>query len=739
MTEPYGATPDEWIHVDLILGLTEDILPVVSDPTARISPKSSLKALGKTPSLYNGHDLVIGIPKWTEKRATAVEVEAWAKNDRLGICLQTRRVRAIDIDVPDAALSAEIVAFIESQLGFALPRRFRQGSGKCLLAFELPGDYAKGAMKVEGGIIEFLAGGNQFVVSGAHFNREGPSGTRYEWAGGLPTVVAALRPEQFEALWSALEAAYAVEPSTRLRAVSKGSDLEREDEVAAFLVENWETYGQDREGRRLFVRCPWKDVDHSSDSGETEAAWLMRGAGGFEQGHFRCLHAHCNERGREAFLREVGYDLAAFEVVGGCSDTERGQVSGDEPAGALGRSNLEILHSSYKRNRVTGVIKPTLNNVIMACSCEAECGVRLSYDEFRDELLLAEEGDDVWRTLQDEDAIILRQRLENRDFDPVGRELIRDAILRVAKTNTFDSAKQWLLGLPAWDGVSRIAEFLPKYMGTADTPYTRAVGQYAWSAHAARVLDPGCKADMAIVLVGRQGLLKSMAIAAISPQRDFFAELSLEKLDENLSRQMRGVLVGELAELKGLNSRDSDSIRAWVTKQWESWTPKFREHKTVFKRRLVLWGTSNPSEFLADATGERRWLPCKVGARTDAAAIERDRNQLWAEGLALYRQSGVAWQDAERLARDEHDQFKVVDSWEEHIVRWLHEPALDGSTAVTRGEVTFANLAMAVGLDRAAVKRGDQTRVYDIMRNLGFDTTQKKVDGQNIRVWEQVR
>ena len=76
--------------------------------------------------------------------------------------------------------------------------RFRENSGKCLLAFELPGEYGKGVLKVAGGIVEFLANGQQCVVAGAH-----SSGARYEWQGGLPDVVPAVSAEAFEALWAA--------------------------------------------------------------------------------------------------------------------------------------------------------------------------------------------------------------------------------------------------------------------------------------------------------------------------------------------------------------------------------------------------------------------------------------------------------------------------------------------------------------------------------------------------------
>ena len=76
MVDRFGASADEWAHFDLVLGLTADLLPVVSNPAAQIGERSSLKALGKTPSLYNARREAVGIKGWTSKQSTGAEVGA---------------------------------------------------------------------------------------------------------------------------------------------------------------------------------------------------------------------------------------------------------------------------------------------------------------------------------------------------------------------------------------------------------------------------------------------------------------------------------------------------------------------------------------------------------------------------------------------------------------------------------------------------------------------------------------
>jgi predicted P-loop ATPase len=298
----------------------------------------------------------------------------------------------------------------------------------------------------------------------------------------------------------------------------------------------------------------------------------------------------------------------------------------------------------------------------------------------------------------------------------------------------------WLTEVvPPWDGVPRISRLShPRYFATEDTPYTRAVGEYVMTAQAGRVLDPGCKADMVPVLVGPQGVRKSSGIAAMSPAEDFFAEFDLEAKDEDKARKMRGCLVGELAELRGLQTRDRESILAWITRRFEEWTPKFKEYTVKLARRCVFWGSTNDDEFLSDPTGERRWLPLMVVGMVDTAAIVRDRLQLWAEAREVYLECGVLYARAERLAKAEHHKFKVVDSWSPRIAAWLDEPwEVDSDeTPRTSGRLLADDvLTDCLGLQSAKITKRDQMRVAGILRELGMEKVQKRVPTSRKQGW----
>lgn len=311
----YGATPEDWVHLGVMLGLTGDLLPVVSNPNAKIDDASKVVALGKVPTRYNSEGKVVGFAKWTERITSQAEVERWARQSDYGICIQTREVRAIDIDVADPTRSAAIVQAITDTLGFAPPVRRRSDSGKCLVAVRVPGEYVKRTLRVDGGMIENLNNGQQFIAVGTH-----PSGARYEWDGGLPDDFPTLTHEQYQGLWQTLALTFAVQDPTETRASVRNEKIahaHQNDEVAQRLFELGRVRSTHADGR-LFIQCPFED-EHSTagDERDTSTAYWPAHTGGYVNGHFHCLHAHCEHRSDADFQRAIGYmpELEDFDAL----------------------------------------------------------------------------------------------------------------------------------------------------------------------------------------------------------------------------------------------------------------------------------------------------------------------------------------------------------------------------------------------------------------------------------------
>ena len=238
MSAPYGASPATWLHWRA-LGLETDLLPVVCESGLTLSPTSTLGTYGKVPSRFDSQGRVVGFPKWTTYTASAQDVVAWSKDNRLGICLQTRHARAIDVDVEDMELADEIRRVLDqwaSDQALRFLYRVRYNSTKFLTLFHLEGDYPKQILRLPGGgLIEFLGNGQQCVVAGTH-----PSGARYEWEGGLPAELPVLTLEQFGELKAVLQKAFGGQWSVgRIRkARVAGESSGVEDPMVDFLKKN---------------------------------------------------------------------------------------------------------------------------------------------------------------------------------------------------------------------------------------------------------------------------------------------------------------------------------------------------------------------------------------------------------------------------------------------------------------------------------------------------------------------
>lgn len=381
----------------------------------------------------------------------------------------------------------------------------------------------------------------------------------------------------------------------------------------------------------------------------------------------------------------------------------------------------------------------SLENVVEAIGPAS--GLRIVYDAFQDQIMLGEPGGaHRYRPLTDVDYGVLRAQLGKAGFKPVAAEVMRTAVLMVAAEHAYDSATAFVSDL-AHDGVPRIDTAMSRYYGCEDTPYTRAVGAYLFTALAGRALEHPLQCDMAVILVGLQGARKTSAISALAPTPRAFGTVNLSKSDEDIARRLRGKLIVEWAEMRGLVGRDLDGIKDWITRRTEQWTPKYKEFDTFFDRRCIVVGTANTTELLDDDTGERRWLPVLAGA-CDVRALEADRDQLWAEGAARFRAHGVEWEAAEHLAQPEHARFKVGDSWSDIVAAWLAalpvpkigeipSPTPNGMRAVAIHEVATE----ALGIRKGDISQREEKRIAKILRSFGYEKTVMRISGVLSKRW----
>jgi hypothetical protein len=378
------------------------------------------------------------------------------------------------------------------------------------------------------------------------------------------------------------------------------------------------------------------------------------------------------------------------------------------------------------RNKL-GKIEARISNLTKVLGIAEISGYELAFDVFLDAIVVMDTDAQEWKPLDDNHYTALRVWLETvGNCEPISHEMMRHGVQLVASQQTTDSAQLWLDKLE-WDGIERIERFCPDYFGTEDTEYAARVGAYIWTALAGRVRQPGCQADMVPVLIGRQGVGKSRGVQAMSPAPDHFAELRIDDSDDNIARKMRGCLVAELAEMRGMRAADIERIKAFITRTHEHWVPKYKEFSTTYPRRFIMIGTTNDEEFLPIDTEHRRWLPLHTRG-VDVAAITAHRDQLWAEGAVRFAADGIAWKKLDILAQPARENAMNEDIWTNTVEEWCRAQ----NTEFVRLEDVLTH---AIGMDPRMVNRQAELRASRVLRALGYVKTSRRIGGKVSKVW----
>jgi hypothetical protein len=207
-----------------------------------------------------------------------------------------------------------------------------------------------------------------------------------------------------------------------------------------------------------------------------------------------------------------------------------------------------------------------------------------------------------------------------------------------------DPHREYVQGLQ-WDGVQRIEHFFTKYAGVPDSEYIRLVGTNMWTALAARSMDPGCKLDSMIILEGKEGIRKSSLIEAIAGGYTY-APIKKEFVNDlDVLRQMHQSVITELPELIGIVGQSPLQVKAFLAKPFDNIRNLYARKAMRSDRSFILMGTTNDEKYLALDMGSRRFWPVKIpaGSTININMVKEDRDQLWAEGIARWRDGHLYW------------------------------------------------------------------------------------------------
>jgi len=347
-----------------------------------------------------------------------------------------------------------------------------------------------------------------------------------------------------------------------------------------------------------------------------------------------------------------------------------------------------------------------------------------AYDKFRRKVYIDRQPpweDDGFqpRPISDTDIAEATMWLESFYMSPKPSSLA-PVIDVVANAFAYDDLTEYLEGLK-WDGASRVAGFMTEYLGAEDSDYSRIVSKRWLISSIARALQPGCKVDTMPILEGKQGARKSSVLPALYGRQFFTDELS-DIGSKDAMMEMQGVWCIEIAEMHRFSQSETNNVKKFVTRQTDRFRPPYGRNIIEAPRRAVMVGTINPegNAYLRDSTGARRFWPVTVG-KIDIEAVERDRDQIWAEALTLYRAGEQWWltQEEEDFAKIEQEIRTDIDVWTGPI-----KDAIHGKTKIDQSEVL-----RAIGVLTKDADWRHSGRVGRVMKHLGWIAKREGTDG----------
>jgi hypothetical protein len=298
-----------------------------------------------------------------------------------------------------------------------------------------------------------------------------------------------------------------------------------------------------------------------------------------------------------------------------------------------------------------------------------------------------------------------------------------------------------------WDGTKRLDTWLPHYMGTKDTEYTRAVGRKWLISAVARAMDPGCQADHMLIFEGVQGIGKSQALRALGGQ--FYCEYSGGMTGQGTAHKdlvavITGKMIVEMSELATVRKGDMEALKAVLTTCVDEVRLSYERDAKAYPRTCIFAGTTNEvgQAYIADLTGARRFWPTHVGEcrAVNVPLLKQDRDQLWAEAVEAY-EAGEDWYTVpkELVAEEQGDRQLSIENTEPWFMK-IREALTDPDSyanelmfAVPRydrgqdtGEfsvrlgATHLILGALLQIDTARQTHMDVIRLQKILRGIGF-------------------
>ncbi|MCU0939716.1 MAG: virulence-associated E family protein [Burkholderiaceae bacterium] len=321
--------------------------------------------------------------------------------------------------------------------------------------------------------------------------------------------------------------------------------------------------------------------------------------------------------------------------------------------------------------------------------------------------------------------------LQVGQYIPGGLDVIAESVRAAACKHKYHPVREYLETLQ-WDGSPRVDAWTWNYLGTTETPYHARAGRYFLINMVRRIYEPGCVMRSVPVLEGAQNIGKSRALSALGSP--WFSDTMFRVGDKDSYLSIQGVWVYEISELDSFTKAEATAVKAFISSTEDNFRAPYERRNAVHRRQVVFAATTNAAEYLSDWSGNSRFVPIACG-RIELDDLARDRDQLLAEALALYRagEHGYPTGAETVLFEAEVERRLAPHPWIEKLEKYVADNV--GSSGVSIVEL----LGSGLGIDMARVSPNglEARKVGSIMQMLGWVKARPRTETG--RAWRYYR
>jgi len=376
------------------------------------------------------------------------------------------------------------------------------------------------------------------------------------------------------------------------------------------------------------------------------------------------------------------------EFVTGEVDVEKNSVEEDD-----WRLTLDFIGTKNDRHP-----KSNARNINLILENDDKFKELFYYDSLKDSICFYRTPD--WNTekkkgdlVNDEDDSEIRVYL-NTVYQINSKDVVYDCVVHQSSKKRIHPIRTFFSKLPEWDGVPRIEDIVCDLYDIKPNAFYREASKAWWVGIVQRVMRPGSKFDMMIVISGNQGIGKSQfgksiatlewkgGMETIDSQPNFFGDDELPFDKKDAYEQLGGIMIYELPEFeKYYKKSDASTIKSFVSKTSDKFRKSYGRRVSEYRRQCVFIATTNDNKPLRDRTGNRRFLPFYSTLPQNTTRLynshywnENIRNQCFAEALQYYEEgfnpmsafseeAKRIWDELNEKATIENDSLPIVEMY----------------------------------------------------------------------------